>query len=219
MVPVKGEADFTFTVEPEGASIYYKFIPVEADADEVEYELVGEEGTITLGEDGVVYYYAETENGRSATQWFSVRFPLNYEGPIHISAYIGEELIANGATVSPAEGETSITVKFECDNPDATLFYTYFTKEEGEKDYHPVPADGVVTFDHNGIVKYYAATSQFASPAYNFTIDMLTGIGSIEAADAEATYYDLQGCRVNGQLQPGVYVEIKDGKAVKRVIR
>lgn len=54
----------------------------------------------------------------------------------------------------------------------------------------------------------------------NYTIDVLAGIGTIDAdSDNEAVYYDLNGLQVHGNLAPGIYIRIKDGKADKIVVR
>lgn len=48
--------------------------------------------------------------------------------------------------------------------------------------------------------------------------DDVTGVAAIEAADASAKYFNLQGAEVKNPA-PGIYVKIADGKAVKVVIR
>lgn len=53
-----------------------------------------------------------------------------------------------------------------------------------------------------------------------FTGNLLTGIGSIEAAEAPVEYYNLQGVRMNADnLTPGIYVKRQGNKTVKVVVK
>lgn len=214
------EAVITFTATPEDATIYYNFVPNDAE-DEDNWQTVGEDGTVLFIEGGTISFYAETENGRSETTVFTLVFlPRPIDGPLHIAAYYNDEILGNGATVLlPSSGE-GIQVRFECDNQNATLYYNFTAAGESNKYvYKPVPEDGVVTFTDLGTVNYYAATADFSCGAYSFTIEKSVGVDTINAADSNAVFYDLQGRRVNGTLQSGIYVMILDGKATKIIVR
>lgn len=214
------EAVITFSVEPEDAVIYYNYVPNDAE-DEGNWQTVGEDGKVTFIEGGTISFYAQTENGVSETTVFTLVFlPRPVDAPLHIAAYYNDEILANDAVVTlPGTGE-GVTVRFECDNQNATLYYNFTAEGETNKYvYKPVPEDGVVTFTELGTVNYYAATAEFACGAYTFTIEKSVGVDSINAADAKAVFYDLQGRRVNGTLKSGIYVMIQDGKATKVIVR
>lgn len=49
-----------------------------------------------------------------------------------------------------------------------------------------------------------------------FTVDIASGVASVEAADGEAVYFNMQGVRV-ANPENGLYIRVKNGKAVKVV--
>ena len=179
------------------------------------------DGTVNFNNSGYVRYYAE-RNGKQ-TEVYSFTLKMSEElpiGPLHIAAYFNDTLIPDRGTISANAGEDFCEVTFVCEEPQAELYYCFYTYEENEGAFKPVPEDGIVVFRENGTVKYFAATDEFASQSYSFNVDVTTGVGAVTVArDSEAVFYDLQGRRVSGQLLPGIYVEVKNGKAVKRIIR
>ena len=50
-------------------------------------------------------------------------------------------------------------------------------------------------------------------------ISVASGVASIEANEGVATYYDLNGRKVNGQLANGLYIRVLNGKASKVIVK
>ncbi len=68
----------------------------------------------------------------------------------------------------------------------------------------------------------YSSTN-LANPMYQFTVlnGPTTGIEDIEAAEegAPAIYYNLQGVRMQGELAPGLYIEVRGNRSSKVLVR
>lgn len=50
-------------------------------------------------------------------------------------------------------------------------------------------------------------------------VDENTGVAAISAANADEVVYDLNGVRVNGKLDKGVYIRVANGKATKVLVK
>lgn len=82
-----------------------------------------------------------------------------------------------------------------------------------------VAADGTVSLLAEGTVEITAACG-LASATCTVTVKADSGIDEVGAdLDAEAVYYTVEGIRVEGCPQPGLYVRVAGGKASKVVIR
>lgn len=70
-------------------------------------------------------------------------------------------------------------------------------------------------YNVKGIVSIYKEDIQFLPIEYS----VASGVASIEANEGVATYFDLNGRQVKGQLANGIYVKVMNGKASKVVVK
>lgn len=66
---------------------------------------------------------------------------------------------------------------------------------------------------------YSLKLSNHSGDSYSTATNVTTGISNVTAVSDEALYFNLQGSRIDGKLQPGVYVCVKGGKATKVIVK
>lgn len=117
------------------------------------------------------------------------------------------------------EGEVE-PLSFPATRSDAVFnMYPLSYLEDGEYPVHPVtdftfPVDG---YDHYAMC-YLVKDDMFCDAPIQINVTLTkgedSGISSIEAADADARYFNLQGVEVKNP-EKGVFVKVSNGKAVK----
>lgn len=180
-------------------------------------------------EDGTLYltHRVNGVNSQVAVQNFKYKAPELPEGHLLIN---GERNLndtfqapdANSCTVSFNPGTTPFDIyyKFEATkienqtNPEARL-----VEDNNHDGYTLHELGNEITVNEAGTLYYYPAYNGVKGEVKSVKFDVATGVAEIEAAGAEAVYYDLNGMRVNGKMAPGVYVKRQAGKTVKVLVK
>ncbi len=136
---------------------------------------------------------------------------------------------------TPVEGEdldikTGETLTIEFDVPEGTEVYyrmAYETAEAqglkvvaGDEEDYTLYEGGEIAIEGAGEFSYYTVTDGEKSAVKTYRITgVITAIDEIEAAAAEAVYYDLQGRKLTGTPAAGLYIRVRGTQTDKVVIR
>ncbi len=150
--------------------------------------------------------------------------------------YAGQDLqVPANSTVEivAPEGYFLKSVTFNL-SPDGVKFQPALTPSVGEVEPQTVGGNKIewtgkeenVTFTIGAKAEFSetSATSAgklcFTSIDVNYGLDDIeSGVEAIEANEGVATYYDLNGRQVKGQLQNGLYIKVLNGKASKVIVK
>ncbi len=130
-----------------------------------------------------------------------------------------------GVTLVPTSGSTeaffSFTTAIGADWPDVNAAPRYGAVEEGAT---PVLGEAIAVASEGGATKSW----KLAAGTYNMVLDLAnmtltvtektSGIEGIEAENAPAVYYNLQGVEVENP-ENGVYIRVQGGKASKVLVK
>lgn len=219
MVESDKALSITFDVDPEVANITYT---IKYD-DEEEIGGTYDDTPIKLTKDckmEINYYGPE---GRFQ---FTYYFFITSEEPVVVKAPTikeGNYKIDNGFMMS----EEEVEIEFET----VDGIHIYYSVGEGNA---PAKAAAACENDHTGFTKHegeivklsntHKSFSFFAcnpetgahSETVTYQLDVATGILSIDADEADALYFNLQGVRI-AKPENGAYIRVQKGKSVKVV--
>ncbi|WP_348673525.1 hypothetical protein [Duncaniella dubosii] len=132
-----------------------------------------------------------------------------------------------GETVKITEKDKVILIKFEPKEDGHKVFFRHTPATTETKVASRAAIDGFTEYDGNrfglagnGKFEYYTEDANgIRSDVKSVQFDGVTGIEDItvDGAEGEATYYNLQGVRIERPAKGGVYVRVAAGKATKVV--
>lgn len=214
---------------PEGVEVVYAIEGLNAD----EYSITEDGANLNVTVDKAGYYTLTAKS--AATDEYTDGFEimrLNVYAPV--TAYAdGEEITSNTFEAEADGDEDTVTITFDLPANDY-LYYklesiaatTVKAADDESDDENQLPGytlynDGIeIPAGFNGTLSYYQANYGFLSPVKTLAISIPTGVAEI-AIDEEGAvrYYDLNGREVKGQLDSGIYVRLRNGKATKILVK
>lgn len=132
----------------------------------------------------------------------------------------GQEF-GDGNTIN---GEDEVTVVFPEVAEGQSIWYKTSTKTEtraAEEGFSKLEGNELKLDNTIDSLSYYVGDSE-GTPVTKIAtvkVDIFTAVEGIEAETGVATYYDLNGRVVKGQLEKGIYVKVVNGKASKVIVK
>lgn len=140
---------------------------------------------------------------------------------------VGAIAITNDGKILAAPLASSIAimnVEWDGNTPTATVAYTIPTAAESWAHARFDAVGNLHVYSRsNGGYHVYALKGEGKTTTYDAPEAVTSGVESIivteENVDGEATYYNINGVRVNGNMVPGVYVKVVNGVASKVIVK
>lgn len=148
----------------------------------------------------------------------------------HLDVYANEELLSKDVILTNKENNVTMDVpenanlyyrivSTQTPQPEAEDETTDENQEAGYELYND--GDGItIPANTQGTLDFYIANYGYKSPVRKIALTVETGVEEIEKAEnaGVSRIYDLNGREIKGNPGKGIYILVKDGKAVKVVI-
>lgn len=163
-------------------------------------------------------YYKESEDAEPVYSdmllvYTSVEMPAVPEIKINGLPLAGDEFMFD-------EG-VAVEVSFVASHEGESVWYAF--AQDGETAPEAVKYTDPISISQAGTITFYAENDKYGfrseSKTVTFKLNKAIAIDGIEAAGTDAEYFDLQGRRINGVPEGGIYLQKLNGKVRKVVIR